>query len=58
MRQSEVAEQRAPRVPLKQDVVEGEVAVHHAVGVGVVERPGDLAEDARGVVGGQRPATS
>lgn len=57
LRESEVAEQRAPRVPLNEDVVEGEISVHHAVGVGVVERPGDLPEDARGVVGGQWPAT-
>lgn len=53
--ESEVAEQRAAG-GAPEHVVDREVAVHDAVGVGVVERPGDLAEDARGVVGGERSA--
>ena len=47
-RDAEVGDERVPS--LEQDVLGLDVAVNHAVAVGVVERPGDLAGDAHRVV--------
>ena len=57
-REAEVAEQHAPGIALDQDVLQGQIAVHHPLGVGVAKRPGDLAQQPLPFVRRQRAATT
>ncbi len=57
-REAEVAEQHAPGVALDEDVLQGQIAVHHPLGVGVAKRPGDLAQQPLPFVWWQRAAAT
>ena len=55
LRDPEVGDHRPSRRFFEQDVVGFHVAVHHPLRVSVAEGPGHLAEDARRLVGTERP---